>query len=171
MKGLYGGRQPSNEPNPYTAVFVVLSNRFRYHIVQVERESVVQSGWQDCGSNLCDKLAYGLNFVRDLNSCEVDVGGWSTQLVGRKQYASLKYELTSVLGVGKAKQETFECIQSQILGKGTTFVPCSPPQRQECSPSNSRLGRFWNRFPPIRVVVVSCPGPVAELSGQDLKRV
>ncbi len=63
MKGLYGGRQPSNEPDPYSAVFVILSNRFRSYLVQVERESIVQLGRQDCGSNLSDKLSYGFNFV------------------------------------------------------------------------------------------------------------
>jgi hypothetical protein len=48
-------------------------------------------------------LPHEFNFVSDLNSRKVDVGGWPTQLIGREQHASLKNKFTVVLRAGKAK--------------------------------------------------------------------
>ena len=123
MKGLYSGRQPSYEPDPHAAVFIILSNRLRSYIIQVENESVIQSGWQSRRGNHCDKPPHVFNLVRYLNAREVDIGRWSTQIIGREQHPSLENEFTIIFRVGKTKQETFECIQSKVFGSCTPFAP------------------------------------------------
>lgn len=106
MKWLSSGCQPSDKANPYAAVYLFFSYCFRSYIVQVERESIIQLCWQLGGGDLCDELTHGLHLIRDLDACEVDVGGWSAHLVSREQHTSLEHERVTVLGIGQTKQET-----------------------------------------------------------------
>jgi hypothetical protein len=147
VKPLYSGRQLSYESDPHTAVFVILSDRLSSYAIQVEDESVIESGRQDSGGDFRNKPPHEFDFIGYLNSGKVDVSCRSTQVIGREQYASLKNEFTFLLRIDKAKQEAFERIQSKVFGSGTPFAPGLPLQGDECSPIDSGLAWLGNILP------------------------